>query len=105
MTQITSSNSGDLAIPDFPTQDAPPSHLARRRTAQNPRGGWAAIFEGWVIQHYEKFSLCLEFLIPLKQPRVAIVLSLFALQNRCRYCSCNGDEAITADGIDCAVLI
>ena len=45
-------------------------------------------------------------LIPVRRQRVASVLLLFSLKNRFRYRrTCDGDEAIAADGIDCAVVI
>jgi len=45
------------------------------------------------------------FFIPIKERRVAFVLSLFKLKMRTRHFSCNSNKAITADGIDCAILI
>jgi hypothetical protein len=63
------------------------------------------LFEAGWRGNQEIFSSCPNLFIPFKQHGIAIVLSLFALQGRARCVSCNGDEAIPADGIDCAVFI
>jgi|HubBroStandDraft_4_1064222.scaffolds.fasta_scaffold379659_2 hypothetical protein len=72
-----------LTAKSFATERRPPQFFDLCFSFAEPQIVLASFIQRFDI-HHEEFSQCMEFLIPLKQPGLADVPSLFALKSRFR---------------------